>query len=148
MTTSAPDGKTDQRRFPFRFLLFLTVAGLVGLFCALVCLAAFFLLWDSDLLEKKELDSSLISTEGQLAFISDRDGQLGLYLMNADGSEVTRLIADADIWEVAWSPDGRYLAYVRGRVEEADVYVLDVEAALQGEQVAPKRVTETEGFDG
>jgi Tol biopolymer transport system component len=128
--------------------LVLKPASLVGLFCALVCLVAFFLLWDSDLLKKRGLDSSLISTDGQLAFISDRGGQLGLYLMNADGNEVTRLIADADIWEADWSPDGRYLAYVDGRVEEADVYVLDVEAALQGEQVAPKRVTETEGFDG
>jgi Tol biopolymer transport system component/formylglycine-generating enzyme required for sulfatase activity len=122
---------------------------LLGLVCGLVSLAAFFLLRDSDLLRNKEPDSALVSTEGQLAFISDRDGQRDLYVMNADGSRVARLThSEADIWHMDWSPDGRYLAYVQGRVEEADVYVLDVEAVLQGEEAAPMRVTETEGFDG
>ena len=125
------------------------LAGLVGLALVAACLAVAVLLRGT--LPRRDVpDRPLDSTAGQLAFISDRDGARELYLMDADGGRVTRLTAaHADIWAPAWSPGGRYLAYVQGRVEEADVYLLDVEAALQGpEPAAPLRLTEEPGFDG
>jgi Tol biopolymer transport system component/imidazolonepropionase-like amidohydrolase len=49
-----------------------------------------------------------------IAFVSDRQGQNNLWLMNADGSQPHAVFLDKDVrvFEPAWSPDGRYL-YVR-----------------------------------
>jgi TolB protein len=49
-----------------------------------------------------------------IAFISDRDGNAELYLMNTNGQNQVRIIeSDASENHPAWSPDGRYLAYSR-----------------------------------
>lgn len=57
-----------------------------------------------------------ISPDGrQVAFISDRDGQDNLWVMNADGSrprQVTRTL-NARYVEPAWAPDGRSIVVVR-----------------------------------
>jgi Tol biopolymer transport system component len=47
-----------------------------------------------------------------IAFVSERDGNTEIYVMNADGSEETRLThhALAD-WDPAWSPDGTKIAF-------------------------------------
>jgi len=146
MTTLAPKQKMDQHRVRSRALLVLVLAGLIGLVGAVVCLAAFILLRGP----AQRDEAPLVSSAGQLAFISDRDGHNELYLMNADGSQVTRLTyTDGHIWGAAWSPDGRYLAFMQGRADEADVYILDVEAALQQPgQATPMRLTDQPGFDG
>lgn len=49
---------------------------------------------------------------GRIAFTSDRDGNLELYLMNPDGSDLIRLTNDpeADMGP-AWSPDGTKIAF-------------------------------------
>ena len=55
------------------------------------------------------------SPDGQtIAFVSDRQGQVNLWLMNADGSQPRPVFADKEVrvFEPAWSPDGRYI-YVR-----------------------------------
>ena len=46
-----------------------------------------------------------------IAFISDRQGQNNLWLMNADGSQPRAVVVDKDAraFEPAWSPDGRYV---------------------------------------
>src|SRR5437879_2373664 len=47
-----------------------------------------------------------IAADGQIAFISDRDGSSQIYLMNADGSGVTRLTnSPAYKLTLVWSPD-------------------------------------------
>ncbi|TRO54609.1 translocation protein TolB, partial [Candidatus Bathyarchaeota archaeon] len=44
---------------------------------------------------------------GKIAFNSDRDGNFEIYVMNADGSNVTRLTNNSDYDTVPWwSPDG------------------------------------------
>src|SRR5437899_6876955 len=53
--------------------------------------------------------------DGQtIAFVSDRQGQNNLWLMNADGSQPRAVFTDKDVrvFEPAWSPDSRYI-YVR-----------------------------------
>lgn len=49
-----------------------------------------------------------------IAFVSDRQGQNNLWLMNADGSQPHAVFVDKDVRasEPTWSPDGRYI-YVR-----------------------------------
>jgi len=58
--------------------------------------------------------SGAVSPEGsRVAFISDRDGNLELYVANADGSDPRRLTTtDAREDQPSWSPDGRQIAYV------------------------------------
>ena len=64
----------------------------------------------------------------QIAFVSWRDGNKDLYLVEADGSNLTRLTGGMDDCEApAWHPDGRRLAYVRWRDDAADLWELDVE---------------------
>ncbi len=67
----------------------------------------------------------LCSDEGAIAFISDRDGTQQIYLMNTDGSSLVRLtdFEEADLSDLDWSPDGKYLAFVN----DSDIYTLDVE---------------------
>ena len=54
------------------------------------------------------------SLDGQhIAFSSDRDGDYDIYLMSADGSNLTQLTDDpAADTHPSWSPDGRRIAYV------------------------------------
>ncbi|MXY43256.1 MAG: DUF5050 domain-containing protein, partial [Dehalococcoidia bacterium] len=51
-----------------------------------------------------------------IAFHSNRDGNWNIYVMNADGSDQTRLTEDpaADSWP-NWSPDGRRIAFISPR---------------------------------
>jgi Tol biopolymer transport system component len=48
---------------------------------------------------------------GPIAFVSDRDGTMRIYLANEDGSVVTPLVAG---WHPAWARDGRRLAFTTG----------------------------------
>ncbi len=50
---------------------------------------------------------------GQIAFVSNRDGNYELYLMNADGSSQQRLTNTPDVteWLPAWSPDGSRIVF-------------------------------------
>ena len=50
---------------------------------------------------------------GRIAFVSNRDGNLEIYVMNADGSGETNLTRNPDPdFAPSWSPDGKRLAFV------------------------------------
>lgn len=51
-------------------------------------------------------------TNGKIAFQSNRDGNFEIYVMNADGSNQTRLTNNSasDVY-AAWSPDGTKIAF-------------------------------------
>lgn len=62
------------------------------------------------------------ASTGPIAFVSDRDGGLAIYVADADGSNVTRLIATSPQSYPAWSPAGRRLAFVR---QPEGIYVVN-----------------------
>src|SRR5258705_1010266 len=70
------------------------------------------------------------SGSGRIAFVSDRDGNNEIYVMNADGSGVTRLTdtpaADGD---PAWSPDGTRLAFTSTRDGNSEIYVMNADGS-------------------
>jgi TolB protein len=64
---------------------------------------------------------------GRIAFTSWRAGQQDLYLIEADGSHLSRLTDDpADQEAPAWHPDGQHLVYVRWQDGDADLWELDL----------------------
>ena len=64
----------------------------------------------------------------RVVFISDRDGNDELYMMDYDGANQTRLtfnkIRD---YMPAWSPDGRRIAYTSYKNQSAGLYLLDLD---------------------
>ncbi|MEO8521431.1 MAG: helix-turn-helix domain-containing protein [Acidobacteriota bacterium] len=50
----------------------------------------------------------------RIAFDSDRDGERGVYVADADGTNVRRISGDGFAAIPSWSPDGKTIAFVRG----------------------------------
>lgn len=71
------------------------------------------------------------SPDGQwIAFVSDRDANLELYIVSADGTNLTRLTTNNYIdTEPAWTPGGERLAFVSNRdgQKRLDIYTYDPE---------------------
>src|SRR2546428_645834 len=64
----------------------------------------------------------------KILFGSTRDGNYAIYLMNADGSGVTRLTDPEGIWgEPAWSPGGTKIAFASSRDGNRDVYMMNAD---------------------
>lgn len=63
--------------------------------------------------------------EDRIAFLSNRDGQIHIYLMRPDGSQQTRLTSGGagDERLAGWSPDGRRLLFYRQR----QLFVIDAD---------------------
>ena len=66
----------------------------------------------------------------KIAFVSTRDGNNEIYVMNADGSNPTNLTnhSASDLFPI-WSPDGTKIAFVSGRDGNAEIYVIDADGA-------------------
>lgn len=53
------------------------------------------------------------SSNGKIAFTSDRDGNSEIYVMNSDGSGQVRLTNNPGVDDFpSWSPDGNRIAFV------------------------------------
>ncbi len=67
------------------------------------------------------------ATYGHIIFVSNRDGQMNLYMTTPDGIEVTRLtVAASDDSAPRISPDGTRVAYTSLADGNVDIYVLDI----------------------
>jgi Tol biopolymer transport system component/N-acetylneuraminic acid mutarotase len=69
--------------------------------------------------------SGLIS---KIAFVSDRDGNPGIYSVNPDGTGLARLTENEAIdQDPAWSPDGKRIVFASNRNDSSnfDIYVMD-----------------------
>ena len=65
---------------------------------------------------------------GKLAFISNRDGNNEIYVMNALGGGQTRLTNNAaGEFAPAWSPDGSKIAFASFRDGNWEVYVMNAD---------------------
>jgi Tol biopolymer transport system component len=94
------------------------------------------------------------SPDGQrIAFVSDRYVTpwgirvFGIYVMNADGSNVTAPIPPAGDFSPAWSPDGQKISFQSLR-DGAQVYPTDDIWVMNVDGAAVTRLTNRDGFDG
>jgi dipeptidyl aminopeptidase/acylaminoacyl peptidase len=64
---------------------------------------------------------------GQIAFVSLRDGNDEIYVMDAEGGDQTNLSNnDADDFNPSWSPDGEMIAFTSDRENgNFDIYVMN-----------------------
>jgi len=66
----------------------------------------------------------------KLAFVSERDGNAEIYVMNADGSEQENLTRQpANDSHPSWSRDGRKLAFVSRRDGNSEIYVMNADGS-------------------
>jgi Tol biopolymer transport system component len=69
-------------------------------------------------------------TGGKIAFSSDRDGNYEIYVMNADGSGITRLTNNpAHDLRPAWSPDGTRIAFDSDRDGNYEIYAMNADGS-------------------
>ena len=77
-----------------------------------------------------------IPLPGRIAFFSDRDGDVEIYMINADGTSLIRL-TESKGFDVpsTWSPDGRKLAFVSDRSGSYNIYVMSVDGSKSAVQL-------------
>ena len=68
----------------------------------------------------------------KIAFDSNRDGDTEIYIINADGNELTRITNNAaeDTYP-AWSPDGTKIAFTSNRDGNYEIYVMNTDGTSQ-----------------
>ncbi len=72
------------------------------------------------------IEAAFPGINGKIAFLSNRDGNYEIYVMNADGSGQQRLTNDLEQdYAPSWSPDGSKIAFSRGLIEDIHVMMAD-----------------------
>lgn len=64
-----------------------------------------------------------------LAFTMERNGQLDIYTVRADGSDLTNLTGDSNGSNPYWSPDGKRIAFNRNVGSQSQVFVMDADGS-------------------
>jgi Tol biopolymer transport system component len=68
--------------------------------------------------------------QGKIAFVSDRSDNLGIYVMNANGSNQKLLTNNSAINDYPqWSPDGKKIAFYTNYDGVCSIYVIDANSA-------------------
>ena len=66
----------------------------------------------------------------RIAFVSDRDDNSEIYIMDADGSNLTNLTNNPAVDGFhAWSPDSNKIAFVSDRDDNSEIYVMDADGS-------------------
>src|SRR6266540_4157053 len=76
---------------------------------------------------------ALMRQNGKIAFTSTRDGNVEIYVMDADGSKQTRLTNNTFLDRTpAWSPDGGQIAFASNRTTgNFDIFVMNADGSAQ-----------------
>jgi TolB protein len=78
----------------------------------------------------------------QIVYMSERDKNRDLYIIDLQGNEVARLTTDPTYdYEPAWSPDGKQIAYVSRKTGDSEIYLMNVD----GSNV--RQLTDVHGLD-
>ncbi|MCY3666853.1 MAG: hypothetical protein OXH81_14420 [Gemmatimonadetes bacterium] len=83
--------------------------------------------------------------DGKIAFISDREGDADVWIMNADGSDPVNLTQGQHCTSPAWSPDGTKIAYI-GYIFDDDQYGGEI-WVMDADGGNPKQLTD-DSVDG
>jgi TolB protein len=68
--------------------------------------------------------------EARIAFVSTRDGNPEIYVMDSDGANALRLTNDPGYdGAPTWSPDGTRIAFTSSRSGNADIYIMDADGS-------------------
>jgi Tol biopolymer transport system component len=79
----------------------------------------------------------------KIAFVSYRDGNGEIYVMNPDGSGQENLTNNpADDTDPSWSPDGRRIVFASDRDGNAETYIMNADGANQQVEACLNRPTE------
>lgn len=66
----------------------------------------------------------------QIVYMSERDGNRDLYIMDLEGNDIVRLTDDPGYdYEPAWSPDGEHIAFVSRRSGQSQIYIMDTDGS-------------------
>ena len=81
-------------------------------------------------------------TNGLIAFVTDRDGNFEIYVMNDDGTGQTNLTQNPAADQApTWSPDGTQIAFTSDRDGDFDIYVMNADGTDQ------TQITNSPGLD-
>jgi Tol biopolymer transport system component len=70
-----------------------------------------------------------VNLAARIAFVSERDGNEEIYLMNTNGALVNLTNHPAQDSEPSWSPEGTRIAFVSSRDGKTDIYVMNVDGS-------------------
>jgi Periplasmic component of the Tol biopolymer transport system len=93
---------------------------------------------------REDAEDPAWSPDGRrIAFQSKRDGNLEIYVINLDGTGLSRLTDHpAADGRPAWSPDGQWIAFESDRDGKLDIYIMRAD----GSDV--RRITSNAGKNG
>ena len=74
----------------------------------------------------------VVDVQAQIAFVSERDGNPEIYVMDDNGKNQLRLTNNRDDdWSPSWSPDGKRIAFASQRDGNSEIYVMDADGGNQ-----------------
>jgi len=90
-----------------------------------------------------QISTPSLITPTRIAFLSDRDGKLEIYIMKADGSNQTRLTNNSGWYNIdpCFSPDGQNIAFSSDRDGNTQIYIMKADGSNQ------TRLTNNSGKD-